>query len=134
MLRVGLAGIGFMGWIHYLSYKKTKGVKLAAVCTRDPKKLAGDWRGIKGNFGPPGEQVDLSGAAKYSDLDGLLGDASIDLIDLCLPPNLHASASIAALQAGKHVFVEKPMGLTTGECDAFLRAAPPAAPLSGYAE
>jgi predicted dehydrogenase len=105
------------------AYQKAKGVKLAAVCTRDPKKLAGDWRGIKGNFGPPGEQVDLTGVAKYSDLEGLLGDPSIDLIDLCLPPNLHSEAAIAALRAGKHVFVEKPMGLTAGECDRIMKAA-----------
>src|SRR5438552_12546 len=123
MVRVGLVGVGFMGWIHYLSYKKTKGVKLAAVCTRDEKKLGGDWRGIQGNFGPPGEQVDLSGVAKYTDLDRLLADPSIDLVDLCLPPNLHAAASIAALKAGKHVFVEKPMGLTAAECDQIMRAA-----------
>jgi len=123
MLRVGLVGVGFMGWIHYLSYKKTKGVKIAAVCTRDPKRLAGDWRGIQGNFGPPGEQVDLKGVTKYSDFDRLLADPSIVLVDLCLPPNLHASASIAALNAGKHVFVEKPMGLTATECDRIMRAA-----------
>ena len=123
MLRVGLVGIGFMGWIHYLAYKNAKGARLAAVCTRDPKKLAGDWRGIQGNFGPPGEQVDLASVAKYSDLEGLLGDPTIDLVDLCLPPNLHAGAAIAALRAGKHVFVEKPMGLTAAECDRIMRAA-----------
>ena len=122
-MNIGLAGIGFMGWIHYLAYRNVKGVKLTAVCTRDPKKLAGDWRGIQGNFGPPGEQVDLSGVAKYSDLAGLLGDPKIDVVDICLPPNLHATASIAALQAGKHVFVEKPMGLTAAECDKMVKAA-----------
>jgi predicted dehydrogenase len=123
MLRIGLAGIGFMGWIHYLSYQKTKGVKLAAVCTRDERKLAGDWRGIQGNFGPPGEKVDLRGVTKYADLDQLFADPSIDLVDICLPPNLHAEASIAALKAGKQVFVEKPMGLTAAECDATTKAA-----------
>jgi predicted dehydrogenase len=123
MLRVGLVGVGFMGWIHYLSYKKTKGVKLAAVCTRDERKLGGDWTGIKGNFGPPGEKVNLPGVAKYTDLDDLLADKSIDLVDICLPPNLHAEASIAALKAGKHVFVEKPMGLTAAECDEIMQAA-----------
>jgi predicted dehydrogenase len=122
-MRVGLVGVGFMGWIHYLAYKNVQGVKLAAVCTRDPQRLAGDWRGIQGNFGPPGEQVDLSGVAKYSDLAGLLGDPHVDLVDICLPPHLHASASIAALQAGKHVFVEKPMGLTAAECDKMVKAA-----------
>jgi predicted dehydrogenase len=122
MLRIGLVGIGFMGWIHYLSYKKTKGVKLAAVCTRDERKLGGDWRGIQGNFGPPGEQVDLSSVAKYADFHKLLADASIDLVDICLSPNLHAEASIAALTAGRHVFVEKPMGLTAAECDEIMKA------------
>jgi predicted dehydrogenase len=112
-----------MGWIHYLAYQKAKGVKLAAVSTRDPKKLAGDWRGIQGNFGPPGEQVDLSRVAKYADLDGLLGDPQVDLVDLCLPPNLHAAAAIAALRAGKHVFVEKPMALTAADCDRMVKAA-----------
>jgi predicted dehydrogenase len=123
MLRVGLVGIGFMGWIHYLSYEKAKGVKLAAVCTRDERKLGGDWSGIKGNFGPPGEKVNLTGVTKYTDLKQLLADPSIDLVDICLPPNLHAEASIAALKAGKHVFVEKPMGLTAAECDQIMRAA-----------
>ncbi len=123
MLKVGLVGVGFMGWIHYLSYKKTKGVKLAAVCTRDERRLGGDWTSIKGNFGPPGEKVDLRGVAKYTQLDDLLSDKSIDLVDICLPPNLHAEASIAALKAGKHVFVEKPMGLTAAECDAIMKAA-----------
>ena len=91
-MNIGLVGVGFMGWIHYLAYKNVKGVKLAAVSTRDPKRLAGDWRGIQGNFGPPGEQVDLSGVAKYSDLAGLLGDYKIYVHELCLPPHLHASA------------------------------------------
>ena len=123
MIRVGLAGVGFMGWIHYLAYQKAKGVKLAAICTRDRKKLAGDWRAIKGNFGPPGEQVDTSGMARYSQIEELLGDPSIDLVDLCLPPNLHAKTAIEALKAGKHVFVEKPMALTAADCEKMVNAA-----------
>lgn len=123
MIRIGLAGIGFMGWIHYLAYQKVKGAKLAAICTRDQKKLAGDWRGIKGNFGPPGEMVDTAKMEQYSDIANLLRDPSIDLVDLCLPPNLHAETAIAALRAGKHVFVEKPMALTAADCDKMVRAA-----------
>lgn len=122
-MNIGLVGVGFMGWIHYLAYRNVQEVKLTAVSTRDPKRLAGDWRGIQGNFGPPGEQVDLSGVAKYSDLAGLLGDPDVDVVDICLPPSLHAEAAIAALKAGKHVFVEKPMGLTAAECDKMVKAA-----------
>ena len=123
MINVGIAGIGFMGWMHYLAYQRVRGVNLAAVCTRDAKKLAGDWRGIKGNFGPPGEQVDLSRVAKYAELDALLADPKIDLVDICLPPDLHCDATIVALRAGKHVFVEKPMGLTAAECQRMVAAA-----------
>lgn len=116
MIKVGIAGIGFMGWIHYLAYQRVRGVKLAAFCTRNQKKLAGDWRSIEGNFGPRGEQVDVSGMKTYRQLSDLLADPEIDLIDNCLPPHLHADVSIQALKAGKHVFVEKPMGLTAAEC------------------
>jgi predicted dehydrogenase len=123
MLRIGLAGIGFMGWIHYLAYQKARGVQLAAVCSRDAKKLAGDWRGIQGNFGPPGEQVDLSAVKKFESLEQMLADSAIDVVDLCLPPHLHKDATLKALAAGKHVFVEKPMALTAADCDAMVSAA-----------
>lgn len=123
MIRVGVAGVGFMGWIHYLAYQKVRGIEISAICTRDKKKLAGDWRGIQGNFGPPGEQVDVSRMKTYSKLDELLADPEIDLIDNCLPPHLHCDVSIRALAAGKHVFCEKPMALTTSECKRMVNAA-----------
>jgi len=116
MVRVGIIGVGFMGWIHYLAYQKTKGINLTAIATRDPKKLAGDWRGIQGNFGPPGEQVDLSRLSRYTEVEQLLADPHIDLIDICLPPHLHAPVAIQALAADKHVFCEKPLGLTAADC------------------
>jgi predicted dehydrogenase len=122
MIRVGILGIGFMGWIHWLAYQRVKGVKVAAICTRDEKKLAGDWRGIQGNFGPPGEKVDLKGVAAYRELDQLLADDSLEAIDICLPPHLHVEATLAALKAGKHVFVEKPMALTAADCDKMVAA------------
>ncbi|MDA1050424.1 MAG: Gfo/Idh/MocA family oxidoreductase [Planctomycetota bacterium] len=123
MLKVGLAGVGFMGWIHYLAYQKVRGVKLAAICSRDAKKRAGDWRGIQGNFGPPGEQIDVSTIRPYASVDELINDPEIDLIDNCLPPHLHADVSVRALKAGKHVFVEKPMALTAGDCTKMVAAA-----------
>src|SRR5689334_18182512 len=113
MINVGIVGIGFMGLIHYLAYQRVRGAKVAAVVSRDPKKRAGDRRGIKGNFGPEGTKMDLRGVQGYVELNELLADPKIDLVDICLPPALHASAAIAALQAGKHVIVEKPIGLTT---------------------
>lgn len=123
MIRVGIAGIGFMGMVHYLSYQKIRGVKVAALCEQDQSRLDGDWRPIKGNFGPPGKRMDLKGIATYTNLDDLLADESLDLIDITLPPSLHTPTTIAALKSGKHVFCEKPMALTTRECDAMARAA-----------
>lgn len=122
MINVGIAGVGFMGWIHYLAYQKVRGVKMAALCSRDKKKLAGDWRGIQGNFGPPGEKVDVSAMKTYSKIDDLINDPNIDLIDNCLPPHMHADVSVRALKAGKHVFVEKPMALTAAECKRMVAA------------
>jgi predicted dehydrogenase len=123
MLRVGIAGIGFMGMIHYLAYQRTKSARVAAICTRDARKLAGDWRDIQGNFGPRGEMMDLSKIAKYDSFYGLLANDEIDVIDICLPPNLHLDFALQALEAGKHVFVEKPMALTADGCREMVEAA-----------
>jgi predicted dehydrogenase len=123
MLNIGIAGIGFMGMMHYLAYQKIRGVKVRALCEQDPKRLAGDWRSIKGNFGPPGEIMDLSGIAKYAEVDEMLADPSLDLIDVCLPPSLHADITIAALKAGKHVFCEKPIALKAADGRRMVEAA-----------
>jgi len=123
MIKVGIAGVGFMGWIHWLAYQQVRGAKVTAVCSRDEKKLAGDWRSIKGNFGPPGERVDLSGIHTHRQFDEMLADDALDLIDICLPPDMHADAAVAAMKAGKHVFCEKPMALTAADCKRMVQAA-----------
>ncbi len=111
-----------MGWIHWLAYQRVEGIEVAAVCEQDPKKLAGDWTDIQGNFGPGGEKVDLTGVATYSDYDQMLQDDSLDLIDICLPPSLHCPFTVKAADAGKHVFSEKPMALTLDDCQSMTSA------------
>jgi predicted dehydrogenase len=123
MLRVGIAGIGFMGMIHYLAYQKIRGVKVTALCEQDAKRLAGDWRSIKGNFGPQGQMMDLSGIARYAELDDLLADPNLDIIDVCLPPAWHAKVTISALRAGKHVFCEKPIALNPADATRMVETA-----------
>jgi predicted dehydrogenase len=123
MVRIGLVGIGFMGYIHYLAAQSVSGATVAAVCSRDPAKRAGDWRNIRGNFGPPGRQMDLSGVKTYARFDDLLADPDIDLIDICTVTDQHAPMAIAALQAGKHVLVEKAIALTPADADAMVAAA-----------
>ena len=97
--------------------------EVVALCSRDPKKLAGDWTGIQGNFGPQRDQMDLSGTAGYADVADLLADPAVDLVDLCVPNDEHARLAIRALEAGKHVLVEKPIALTTADADAMVAAA-----------
>ena len=123
MLRVGIAGLGFMGMIHYLSYQKVRGAKVAAICEQTRKRLSGDWRDIKGNFGPAGEQMDLSGIAIYDDLDAMLDNPEIDMVDITLPPALHADIACKSLRKGKHVFCEKPMALKLSDCSRMIAAA-----------
>ncbi len=123
MIRVGIAGIGFMGMIHYLAWQRVKGARVTAIASRDKRKLAGDWRSIKGNFGPAGEQMDLKGIRTHSELDQLIADPAIDLVDVCLPPHRHAEVTIAALAAGKHVLCEKPIALDSRSAVKMVRAA-----------
>jgi predicted dehydrogenase len=123
MVRIGIVGIGFMGRMHFLAAQRVKGVKVAAVCTRDPKKLKGDWRSTTGNYGPKGAKVDLKGVAAYREVSELLADPGIDLVDICLPTHLHPEVAKAALAAGKHVLVEKPVALETAEAKAMISAA-----------
>lgn len=124
MLRIGITGIGFMGMIHYLAYQRMEGVKVVALCESFFKeRLEGDWTKIKGNFGPAGTQMDLTGIATYDNLDAMLTNPDIDIVDVCLPPNQHAPAAIAALDAGKNVFCEKPIALKPEEGVAMVAAA-----------
>lgn len=123
MTRIGIVGLGFMGMVHYLSYQKLSGGKVVALCESDPQKLAGDWTSIRGNFGPPGTHMDLSGMATYQAVDELLADPEVDLVDITLPPALHADIAVKALNAGKHVFCEKPMALNVDDCDRMIAAA-----------
>ena len=123
MVRIGIVGIGFMGRIHFLAGQRLAGAKVVAVCSRDPAKLAGDWRGTRGNFGPEPGQVDLTGVKKYAALTEMLADPDIDLIDICAVTDQHAAIAIQALKAGKHVLVEKAITLAPAEADGMLAAA-----------
>jgi predicted dehydrogenase len=115
MIRVGISGMGFMGWIHYLAWKNVPNAQVVAFTSHDEQKRAGNWTSIKGNFGPPGEQVDVSNLRVYHSVDQLLEDNAIDLVDLCSPPHAHSRGIEKALAAGKHVICEKPLALDADE-------------------
>lgn len=117
-MRAAILGVGFMGWIHALAYRRSETANLVGFASRDPLKRNGDWRSIQGNFGPPGEQFDVSDLIVTESLDALLADDSIDLIDVCLPPHLHVDAVTRSLNAGKHVLCEKPLALNSPDAQA----------------
>ena len=124
-MRVGVVGVGFMSWIHYLAYQRSERASMVAFCSRDSEKRAGNWTGIQGNFGPPGEQIEMSGLTAYETLEAMLENDSIDLIDICLPPRLHPDAIRKALQAGKSVLCEKPLALSAEIADSLASEAKP---------
>ena len=59
----------------------------------------------------------------YSGLDELLADRRVDAVSLATPPHMHAEQAIAAAGAGRHVYCEKPMALSVGDCTRMVDAA-----------
>ena len=123
MVNVGIAGIGFMGVTHFDAYAKVRGAQVAAICTRSQAKLDGDWSTVQGNFGDAGGKRDLGEIARYRDFADLIPHPSLDLISICLPTPQHVDETLAALEAGKHVVVEKPIALTVDAADRMIAAA-----------
>ncbi|MCA9425680.1 MAG: Gfo/Idh/MocA family oxidoreductase [Candidatus Omnitrophica bacterium] len=121
-VRVGIAGIGFMGVTHYGAFGKIPGAKVVAIADNDPKKQAGDWTGIRGNFGSGGGKVDLTNTKVFESYQEMAKDPDIDLIDLCLPTPLHKKAAVHCLKAGKHVLVEKPIALNLEDASSMIKA------------
>lgn len=122
-MNVGIVGLGFMGTTHFRALREISGARVTALCTRSQQKLAGDWRGIKGNFGSEAGLQDLSGIRTCRDIETLLADDEIELVDICLPTHLHRPVAEAALQAGKHVLVEKPIAGCSADAEAMVETA-----------
>lgn len=139
MVRIGIIGVGFMGMTHFegamrmsepdesgrraVAGSQLDGGQITAVATRNQQKLDGDWTMIQGNFGPPGTLMDLSGITTYADYHDLLADPEIDLVDICLPTDQHEQVTLAALAAGKHVLVEKPIAVDLDAAERMVAAA-----------
>ncbi|MCA9080952.1 MAG: Gfo/Idh/MocA family oxidoreductase [Planctomycetaceae bacterium] len=123
-VRIGIIGVGFMGMTHFEGAKAVSGATVAAIATRNQKKLAGDWSDIQGNFGPRGSKTtDLTGVKRYADYHELLADPDIDLVDICLPTEHHEHVALEALKAGKHVLLEKPIAIELAAAERMLELA-----------
>ena len=122
-LNIGIIGLGFMGSMHLSAYSRISGARLVAVADPKPHRLSGDLSDIQGNIGGPGNRHDFSQVHAYTTPEALIADPTVEAVDICLPTHLHLSVTLAALQAGKHVLVEKPMALTGEQCDQMIAAA-----------
>ena len=122
-MKIAVLGLGFMGSTHLKALKSVPDATLAAIMSNDERAREGDLSGVQGNLGGPGESYDFSAVKRYRDPLEVMADPDIEAVDICLPTFLHAPVALQALQAGKHVLVEKPMALTGEEAEGLLKEA-----------
>jgi predicted dehydrogenase len=96
-IRIAVIGINSRGKSHIASIKKAKGARLVAVCDVDSAVLAHTLQSLG------------SGVKGYSDLRDLFNDKEVDAVTIATPNHWHSLAAIWACQAGKDVYVEKPV-------------------------
>ncbi len=106
---VGYGGSFNMGKIH-LNECRNAGMIPTAVTDMDPKRLGAATQ-------------DFPGIETYSSLGELLKKSTSNLVIIITPHNTHAKLALQCLNAGRHVVCEKPLAITTEECDAMNAAA-----------
>ncbi|MCC6179397.1 MAG: Gfo/Idh/MocA family oxidoreductase [Chloroflexi bacterium] len=110
-LRFGLVGLGRWGAVHAAAIRATPGAELAAVAVSDEASA----RRAEAELGVPAFADDRAMLAQP--------DLRLDVVDVVAPNAAHAGAALAALEAGCHVLVEKPLATTRAGCDAILETA-----------
>ena len=110
-MRIGLVGCGrAVSALHLPALARVRGVSVVALADTDPERLAA--------------AVSRSpGATGYADYRSLVADPRVDLVAVCVPAMAHPEVATAALRAGKHTFIEKPLALTLDDCDALVAEA-----------
>lgn len=109
VIRVGLVGPGAIGETHAAAIRAQDGVVLAAVAGGSAAQVAAC---------AAGEAV-----ATFEAADAMLAGADIDAVAICTPSGLHGEPAFAAIHAGRHVLVEKPLAVDPAEAAALVRAA-----------
>lgn len=109
MIRVAIVGAG-IGGLHLEGLKALpEHYEVRTICDLDAARAEALVQG--------------DAIAIETDFDRVLDDPDIDLVDICLPPHLHFSASKAVMEAGKNVVCEKPLVPSLQQADALLRVA-----------
>jgi phthalate 4,5-cis-dihydrodiol dehydrogenase len=109
MLGVGILGAGFFGAYHARAVAALKGARVVAACAED-LSLAEAFTAEHGG-------------KAYGDWRAMLDDKSVDVVAIAAPHHLHCQLAMAALQADKHVLLEKPMALSVAECSRIIASA-----------
>ena len=106
----GVIGMGFFGEKHAEVAATLPNVELRAVCTRQDRRR----REIQRRLAVPRE---------YADYHDLLADPTIEAVSVVTHIDDHVGPTVAALRAGKHVLLEKPMARSVADCDRIIAAA-----------
>ena len=118
-LKAAILGFGGMGHCHGAQYANLANVELVALCDINPEQLKKIGETI--NLGDTGN-MDLGGLRTYLSFEELLkGEPDLDMLDICLPSDLHCEYACKAMKAGLHVLCEKPMALTVRDCEKMIR-------------
>ncbi len=113
-IRVGIVGAGLIGQLHsmmlrYVADRTEQSVRVVSVADVShpaAEKLASRWQGAKA----------------LESAEEIIADPSIDAVWICTPTAMHLKVCIAAANAGKHIFCEKPLAMTAAEASAMAAA------------
>lgn len=125
---IGVIGLGFMGCTHVRAYQAAAAAglpcRLVAVADRSAERLSGAVATV-GNLGSsnPEPLFDRSRVRGYVLPRDLLTDPNVHAVSICTYTDTHVDLGVAALRAGKHVLVEKPVALTSAEVARLAAAA-----------
>lgn len=108
---IGIIGCGNRSRTHVASIRQVPEVEIRGLCDILPEALASRIREVRG-----------ATPATYLDYHEMLADPRIDAVVVSTPNDTHRDPVIAALNAGKHVYCEKPMALQPADCDAMIAA------------
>jgi predicted dehydrogenase len=123
MINVGVIGLGMMGLTHLDVYATAKTARVVAIADADPGRRDGSVK-ARGNVeGQAQGRFDVTTVTGYADGMQLIHDPEVQMVDICLPTPLHHKFAIAALAAGKHLLVEKPLARHSADAFAIADAA-----------
>ncbi len=111
-MKVGVIGLGSMGSTHLDVYAKRTDVEVVAVADLDEKRRTGEARATGNVEGQAQGTFDFASVRKYAEASELIADPEVELVDICVPTPGHLQVGLMAMEAGKHVLIEKPLART----------------------